>query len=105
MRAGTLRHPVIIQAATDGRTATGSPSRTWNTWAEAFVSVRPLSGQELQDAQALEERITHEVRMRWIEGVTAKMRIVLDERTLEIVTAPSKDERRRELVIQAREVT
>jgi head-tail adaptor len=59
----------------------------------------------LESAEALEARLTHEVRIRYIEGVTPKMRIIHGTRALEIVSVANDMEMDEVLVIQAKEVT
>lgn len=105
MRAGKLRHRLTLQTATDGKTATGRPTRTWATTDTLWGSVMPLSGSEVNEAQALEGRVDHEVHIRYRASVTPKQRLIHRTRTLEIVSVRDVDEMQRELVLMCREVT
>lgn len=105
MRAGTLRHRIVIQTPTGSKTATGRPNRSWATFATRWASVSPVSGSESQNVDGLEGRVTHEVRLRYLAGVTPKMRVSHDSRTLEILGVRNgRNERDRELILECREV-
>lgn len=105
MRAGALRHNVTIQQLTEADDNQGGYTSTWTTFATAAATVAPVKGEEMLEHKKLESTITHKIFIRYISGVTAKMRIVFGSRTFEIVGAPRNfDERDVYLEIMATEL-
>jgi len=101
MRAGTLRHPVTIQEPIDGPSST----LTWATFATSRASLDPISGREFFSMQGIDTATTHRIRMRYLAGITAKMRLVIGTRRFRIAAPPRNlKERNRELEIFAEEI-
>lgn len=106
MRAGQLRHEIEIQQTTDTLDAAGQPTRSWTTFANVWASIEPVSGSELVVARQLDPKTTHKVTMRYLSGVTAKMRIRHGTRYLEPVEPPrNTDERNIMLEFLCKEAT
>ena len=104
MRAGKLRHRVTIQQTTETRESTmGGVIDTWGTFATRYASVSPLTGREYFTAQQHASEVTHEVRLRYLSGVTTKMRVLHDGRTFDIESIANTDERDRETVLLCKE--
>lgn len=97
MRAGLLRHRVTIQSRGTGQDDYGGQVTTWTDLATVDAEVKPLSGKELVAAQAVQSVVTHQVCMRYRADVTAQTRLLYRGRILNILAAPSVDERDREL--------
>lgn len=102
MRAGSLDDRVTIQRLVAGSpqvTGSGMPDESWQTYATVYASVEPLNGRELFAAQEHHAEVTTRIRMRYREGVTAKMRITLDGEVYEIRSVlPFRREGRMELL-------
>jgi SPP1 family predicted phage head-tail adaptor len=78
VQAGKLRHRVVIQhkaAGSPQKRPSGAPDDAWATFATVSASIEPLRGRELIEAQAVQSRIEVRVRMRYLAGVTAAMRL------------------------------
>lgn len=76
MRAGRLRHRVVIEQRTEGTAdAFGAPALTWTTFATRWADVRPLQGRELFAAQQVQANVSHAVRLRHLAGVLPDMRL------------------------------
>lgn len=104
MRAGELRHWVALYDPTYTRSTTGEQEVSYPTehsTRPAFVE--PLSGREGLDTQALVATATHQVRMRWFDGLKTTWRIKFGERWLEIVSLKNVDERNVEWVLTCAE--
>ena len=102
MRSGTLRHRLTIEQPTQSKDSLGQEIQAWTTFAEVYGSLDPLSGRErFQAAQTVAET-THRARIRYLSGVTAKMRIAFADRTYQIVYI-ADDNRGRELVLDLQE--
>ena len=97
MRAGDLRHKIIIQQVTETKDAYGAVAETWTTFVNAWASIEPLRGQEFFAARQVNADVTHRVRTRYRAGVTPKMRIAFGDRVLEIEVVLNLGERNREL--------
>ena len=74
-RAGIYRHKITIQERTDVTDSFGQPQPTWSTFKTWFAAVEPLNGRELFTANQFESEVTTRIRMRYLTGVTTKMRI------------------------------
>lgn len=75
MRPGALRHYITIEQKTVTRDAYGAETVTWATFAQPWADIRPLNGQELIAAQAVQSEITGKIIIRYIAGVVPSMRI------------------------------
>lgn len=68
MRAGQLRHRLVIQyrlAGSPQRTNTGQPATAWATLCTVNGSLEQLSGRRLEAAQATWPESTGEARVRY----------------------------------------
>jgi SPP1 family predicted phage head-tail adaptor len=83
---GRLRERITIQQPAETRNAIGESVQTWSTFATRWASVDGLSSREflLQGQQQTE--ITHRVRLRYVPGMTSRMRIVWRGRVLEVTS-------------------
>lgn len=78
MQAGKLRHRVKLQRYALGspeQTASGAPDGAWADYITVWASVEPLNGRELFAAQEHHSEVTHRIRIRYRDGVTADMRV------------------------------
>lgn len=99
MKIGDLRHRIAIeqkQVAQDPDS--GELVQDWVTLAERWASIQPLRGRTYWAAAMVQSEATHIVRMRYMAGVSADMRIRFGDRTFRIAEPPRNiDERNREL--------
>lgn len=81
----------------------------WKTYARQWASIEALGGSEGSEADRLKATVNYEFRMRYIAGVTSKMRILWNDprvnrdRVFEIVLVTDSEQSTFETVIQARE--
>jgi len=85
MRAGTLRHRIIIQSRTETRDDYGGTTPTWAAHQACWASVEPLRGKEKVNAEAIGANMSHKVRTRYVSAVEPEMRILWGTRVLEII--------------------
>ena len=98
MRAGSLRRRLTIQSVTEGAlSSSGEPAETVTTFATVWGSVNPLSGAELYRMHEIHPEVTHAVQIRYLAGVTSKMRVVFGTRSFEIKSVVNTAEANREL--------
>lgn len=74
MISGELRDSLVIQSATATADASGEPIKTWTTFATVPVKAVKMSGHELEKAQKINGVITTRFDLRYLAGVTNKMR-------------------------------
>lgn len=97
MRAGRLRHRITIQSATEAQDSHGQAIDTWATYLTAWAEIAPLSGRELFAAQETHSEISTRIRLRYREGVTAKMRVLHGSTVYNILAPLNIETKDREL--------
>lgn len=104
MRAGALRHHIVIQQVTETQTGSGELTESWSTFATVWADMQPLTAREIyQMDQDAAERTTRFV-IRYLAGVLHKMRISYDSRIFDIRTVINIKGRQRSMEIIAVEV-
>jgi len=112
MEAGTLRHRLEIQAATEVRDEQGGvrfdwlPLRVDGRIQVVWGRVEPLRTRELLEAQKLEARISHRITLRYYPDFNWqwRLRLVNTLRVFNLLPARNIDERNRTLEVLAMEV-
>jgi len=99
MQAGELRNIVTIQTPVEVQTTTGEPSITWVTYYSMNARIEPLTGREFWQAKQINSTVSGKIDIRYIKGVTAKMRIKFGSRYYNIEAIVDPDERHRELIL------
>ena len=84
MYAQQLRNVVTIEQRGSGYDEAGQPVTTWTTFATVRADVRHLSGTETIKADAVASVVKASVRVRWLEGVKAGMRVKVGGAVYEI---------------------
>lgn len=106
MRSASLRHSIILQrrvAGSPSRNAVGEPDVTWTDWITASASIDPVTGKEPFLAQEHLSVVSHKVRIRYRDGVTAAMRVKFGTRYFDIKAVLNWAERNRELLLLCEE--
>lgn len=95
--AGSLRLSVTIEEVTETNTD-GVVAQSWSDYADNVrAGILPQSGREFYRAKQVYADMTHLVRIRYLAGVTPKMRLKLGSRYLNIVSVGNVEERDRVL--------
>lgn len=71
-----LNRQITIQVRTATKDSFGQQSTSWTTLCATFASIRPLSGNELVSAQAMNAEVQTEFKIRYRPAVMAAHRIV-----------------------------
>ncbi len=107
MRAGRLRHPIVIQVPTITRDAAGAEVTTWTELARCWAGIEPLSGRELIQAGAEQAEADVRIVLRYTTGITPRCRVVKEataseaERVFQIIGPPiNRNERGAELELR-----
>lgn len=106
IRAGKYNKSVILQwrdYKKERKSGYGSSRPFWKKFAEVRASVEPLQGREYFSGPfQMGENIVR-VRIRYIEGVTRKMRIRYGNRVFDIYSVIDSMESHRELQLMCKE--
>ena len=82
---GALRERLTLESPSRADDGGGGAVVTWNTVAELWAAVRPISGDERLRHDAVTGRVTHEVWIRHRGDVVPAMRFTSGARILDIV--------------------
>jgi len=108
MNAGKLNKRIRIEqqaANSPAKDEFGAPSYSWGLFKEVWAEITPVSGREFWAQQQAQSEITHRIRIRYLSGVLATMRITFGSRIFAIKHIIDTNERHRELVIMCVEGT
>jgi SPP1 family predicted phage head-tail adaptor len=103
MRSGPLRHQVTIEEVTETRDSYGGVVESWSTFATVWASVGPIIGREYFASQQVQSEVSHKIRIRYLSGITTKMRVTFDSRTFRIESILNVDERNTEMLLMVTE--
>ncbi len=86
MRAGRLKHKISIEQATytAGSPDYGQQNVTWSEFASVWASIDPVKGNEYWMTQQIQAETVWRFRVRYLSGISPKMRISWDSRTFDI---------------------
>lgn len=104
MRAGLMRHRLVIQRPVLTKDAVGGDVQTWPTFVTVWGQVRPLSGREAYEGQRVTTTASHFMTIRYRDDITPQMRVVWHGRTFEITFIENQDGRNRSLVLWVTEM-
>ena len=100
MRAGNLRHSVILQSPGGIRDSLGERTTTWLNVATVKAGVSPLAVRELLAAGQLMGETTHKVRVRYhsaIAAIDTSWRVLFGSRVLVVTGVRNIEERKIEI--------
>ena len=103
IKVGRMDRRVTLQDRSVSPSSFGEPVPAWADVAELWASIEPLGSSEIWRAQAAESDATHRVTIRYLAGVTERMRLVYGGRILEIESVANEGERDRVLTLLCRE--
>lgn len=103
MKSGELRHRINLQSKTATRDSFGAETIAWKTERTIWASIKPLSGSEYFLAQQVQADVTHQIRIRYFEGIRPDWRIVFGTRIFDIKSNINLDERNNEMILMAKE--
>jgi len=105
--AGRLNKRITIQqlvASSPEFNDLGEPQRSWDTFHPVWAAVEPLQGGEFWAQQEqIKSELTSRVRIRYLLGVTAGMRILYGSRILDIHSVIDPKEKHVEMQLMCSE--
>ncbi len=102
MRAGKLRHTVVIERSTFGQDDAGEPILIWDAIEVVAASVEPLTGREYYAAQSLQSEVTTKIRMRYLPGILPSDRITHGTMAYDVLEVIDPEMRNIELVLMCK---
>ena len=94
MRAGQLRHKIVIQEQLGTSDGIGGETLEWIPKFSTRAAIWPLSSKERLDAMKLESLVSRKIRIRYRSGITSKNRIVFGSKIFNILGDPVDYEER-----------
>lgn len=92
MRTGQMRHQIQIEVQSTTQDTSGEQANTWTTFATRRAAVQRAIGSEVVASAQRQGRMPVVFRIRYLEGVTAGMRIIFKGRVHNITSPPVDQE-------------
>ena len=99
MKIGRLRHKIIIEKPTETTSDTGDVIQSWADFATVWAEVTPLKGREYWASKQTTSEITGKIRIRYLDGITPKMRVKFGSRIFNIEAVLNPDEKKIETIL------
>lgn len=100
---GELDNKITIQRVIESQDATGALKQTWVTYVELYAGIDPYGGGEKWADTNLVATNLHKLKMRYVPGVTTKMRVKFDNRTFDIQNVENVGEKGVVLILKCLE--
>lgn len=97
MRSGELRHRIELLVDASTPNGMGGFMGSLTTFATVWAAVEPLRGRAFMEAKAAQSEVSHRVRIRHMDGITAAMKVRYEGRIFSIDAVLNIGERNREL--------
>jgi SPP1 family predicted phage head-tail adaptor len=104
IRAGRLKHRVIIQSPVVAKGAAGGEVITWVHFRTVYAGVEPRTAKQIFTSAQLVSEISHVVIIRFIPGLSVKQRILYGTRIFEIKNTIDVEEKHERIEIHCKEV-
>jgi len=94
MRAGELRHRIVIKEITYKDDEMGQPEKSTSTHATVWAHIEPLRGREFWNAQQAQSEATHRITIRRLDSVKPTMQVEYGDRqfTIDTILHPGETE-------------
>ena len=83
--AGILTEMVVVEAPTETRNALGETTLAWSEFGKRWASIRAVGYSEQEIRKQTTGNATHTIRMRYMPGLTGKMRLRWSSRSNRIL--------------------
>lgn len=96
MKIGRLRKKVNIQSVSEANDSFGEPVKTWSNFAaNRWAEVEQTGGGESFTGSRIIDEKTVVFKMRFVKGITPKMRVVFGNENYDIESVINEGERNR----------
>lgn len=103
MRSGLLRHQVDIQSMTSTSDGMGGWTEEWATLSTVRAAIWPKRMVEQVEGEKRTANITHQVRVRYLDGIDEVCRVVFGGRIFEVISVINPEERNKYLDLMCEE--
>ena len=103
MRAGRLRHRLLLQSKIETQDSYGAAIITWTDEATVWGAIEPLSGQEYFSQAQVQAEAKVKMTIRYYDGITTEWRIRNENKYYDIVDVLDHNEIHRMLTIMCRQ--
>jgi SPP1 family predicted phage head-tail adaptor len=101
---GILSHKITFKTKPTTRDDYGQITGSWTDFKTVSANIMPITGRSFWQGQATQSEISHEVRIRYIAGITPAMRIYFGTRKFEITHVINEGEKNAWLTVYCKEV-
>jgi SPP1 family predicted phage head-tail adaptor len=98
-----LRQRLTLQDEVRAEDGAGGYTRSWQSIADLWAEIVPISGRERLFADQLQSEVTHKILLRYRGGVVAGQRLIFENRAFNILSVFNTDEENDTLEILALE--
>jgi SPP1 family predicted phage head-tail adaptor len=99
MRAGRLRHRLVLQSQTETRDAHGAAVIAFTTEATVWGGIEPLSGREYFAQQQIQNEVSVRIVIRFYSGLDESWRVVNNGKVYSILSVINENERDRMMTL------
>ncbi len=100
---GKMRYRVKVERATNTRDAGGGLSQVFNSVATIYANIKPKSANSTYRQGILQEKVTHEITIRFMKNIDTNSRITYGNRSFAVNGIINVDERDRFLTLLCEE--
>jgi len=79
-----LNQRIVIEEVTESSDSSGGFTTSWSTKATLWAMIKPISAVENFVSNKIEGKVTHIIIVRYMSGITPKMRVSYDSRLFDI---------------------
>lgn len=103
MRAGRLRHRLILQSKSESRDAYGAAIIRWSAQDTVWGAVEPLSGKEYFSQQAVQSESKVRIVIRYHSSITESWRVSHNGLYYDVLNVLNENTRDRMLILMCSE--
>lgn len=104
MQAGTMRRRITIQQSSDVPDGSGGVQRTWTDFATVWAEITPAAGKEVFQAEQVRADAMYNINIRYLQGVSAEMRVLYGTRRFNIRAVNDVNEMHRKITLVCEEL-
>ena len=102
MRSGRLNKRIIIQQLVSTQNEYGEPTEQWVLFLKVWAAVIPLAGRKYYDAQQANSEITTEIRIRFTEHLSTRMRVLSGNEIYDIKSIINPNTKGEEMILMCK---
>lgn len=104
MRACKLSKRITIYKLVNSKNEFGELDDIWDIVKEVWAEVRPVTGKSFFSAQQINSEITHQIIIRYMQGIKPSMKIIYKDREFEILYCMNFNEANESIQLMCKEL-